>query len=204
VRIAAVDTETTSLRPDRQAWDVAVIVRDEDGSTHENQWFVDADSLDLVNADLAALNIGRFYERHPAWSHKDNALNGTWSELFVLQQVEHWTQGATLIGSFPSFDAETLGNRMRAHGILPSWYYRTVDVVPLITGFLACSHALDPGVLIPELPWKSDDLSRRIGVEPPGPADRHTALGDARWVLQVWDTIMQDGEWLAVDDPACL
>lgn len=41
----------------------------------------------------------------------------------------------------------------------------------------------------PALPWSSDELSRACGVEPPPPADRHTALGDARWVMRWYDTI---------------
>lgn len=39
------------------------------------------------------------------------------------------------------------------------------------------------------LPWKSDDLSRACGVEPPTEDERHTALGDARWVMRLYDAI---------------
>jgi len=39
-------------------------------------------------------------------------------------------------------------------------------------------------------PWRSDDLSRACGVEPPTPEERHTALGDARWVKRWYDHIM--------------
>ena len=38
-------------------------------------------------------------------------------------------------------------------------------------------------------PWRSDDLSRACGVEPPAPEERHTALGDARWVKRWYDRI---------------
>lgn len=61
-----VDTETTSLRPDRRAWDIALIVRRPGEPDREYQWFVDDLALDLGNADPFALKIGRFYERHPA------------------------------------------------------------------------------------------------------------------------------------------
>lgn len=46
-----------------------------------------------------------------------------------------------------------------------------------------------PG-MVPALPWRSDELSRLIGVEPPGEAERHTALGDARWAARAWDAVM--------------
>lgn len=39
-------------------------------------------------------------------------------------------------------------------------------------------------------PWRSDDLSRACGVEPPSEEERHTALGDARWVKRWYDHIL--------------
>src|SRR5207247_40224 len=58
-----IDTETTSLRPDRRAWEVGIIVREERLLVHptgpdvigveerEYQFFVDHRDLDLGNAD---------------------------------------------------------------------------------------------------------------------------------------------------------
>lgn len=45
------------------------------------------------------------------------------------------------------------------------------------------------GVALLTPPWRSDDLSRACGVEPPTPEERHTALGDARWVKRWYDFI---------------
>lgn len=42
---------------------------------------------------------------------------------------------------------------------------------------------------VPTLPWRSDDLSRAVGVKPPGPDERHTAMGDAQWALRWYDAI---------------
>jgi hypothetical protein len=39
------------------------------------------------------------------------------------------------------------------------------------------------------LPWKSDDLSAQLGVTV-SEEDRHTALGDARWSLAIFDAVM--------------
>lgn len=76
-RLVFIDTETTSLRPDRRAWEVGliervpVVVRHPDGpdtsstEDREHHWFIDTEDLDLGNADLMSLKIGRFHERHP-------------------------------------------------------------------------------------------------------------------------------------------
>ncbi len=55
--IVFLDTETTSLRPDREAWEVAIIRRDGEGFT-EFECFVG--DLDLLNADPKSLLVGRF------------------------------------------------------------------------------------------------------------------------------------------------
>jgi hypothetical protein len=182
-----IDTETTSLRPDRRAWEIALILRRPGQRDEPHQWFVSTDALDLGNADLASLRIGQFFDRHPEyaklpdhpeWPHSSHEGN-------VLRQVEELTRDAHLVGAVPSFDAEVLAARMRANGICPSWHYHLQDFETLIAGYLA-----GLGKPIPPLPWYGDDLSRMIGVEPPGPSERHTALGDARWAVRVWDTIM--------------
>lgn len=179
-RIVFIDTETTSLRPDRRAWDIALITRDPGGPPRPRQWFTDIADLSLGNADPASLAIGGFYDRHPYYR-----LSGvTAPETDILRAVEFLTRGAHLIGALPSFDTEVLGARMRAHGILPSWHYHTLDVEPAIAGWLA-----GQGKPVPPLPWKSDLLSELAGVTPPGEGERHTALGDATWVMRIWDAI---------------
>lgn len=49
-------------------------------------------------------------------------------------------------------------------------------------------HTHPPAQLQP--PWRSDDLSRACGVEPPSDEDRHTALGDARWAMRWYDVLV--------------
>lgn len=175
------DTETTSLRHDRRAWEVAAIVRDESGKEDEHSWFVDIGDLDLGNADLMSLNIGKFFQRHP-FGIGDVVRSRP--EFSVLQDVEELTRGATIIGAVPWFDTDVLGQRMRAHGICSSWHYHLHCVETLALGYLA-----GQGRPIPTLPIRSDELSRLVGVEPPVEAERHTALGDARWVRDIWDRV---------------
>ena len=38
-------------------------------------------------------------------------------------------------------------------------------------------------------PWKSDDLSAALGITV-SEDERHTALGDARWAMRIYDAVM--------------
>lgn len=203
-RLAFIDTETTSLRPDRRAWEIGLIVRDPFAGEYdiekEHRWFVAADDLDLGSADLMALKVGRFHERHPGFSLRAAAaIPPVGSEIEILAQVEELTRGAHLVGAVVSFDAEVLAARMRANGICPSWHYHLIDVEALAAGFLAQWAAsgrrgLNPAPASPdedwphEPPWDSAELSRLVGVDPDA-FDRHTALGDARWARAIYDAV---------------
>lgn len=181
--IVFLDTETTSLRPDRRVWEVGLIARYPDGFVKSFQWFVNTNDLDLGNADPMSLHVGRFYSRHPqVESGKSSIL--VRSERSVLFEVERITRGAHLVGSVPNFDADILDRRMRTHGICPSWHYHLIDVEAMMVGYLALK-----GVRLTP-PWKSDELSRLIGVDPPSDEDRHTALGDADWAMRIYDKVM--------------
>lgn len=187
-RIVFIDTETTSLRPDRRAWEVGLIVRDH-GVDIEHRWFVRREDLDLGNADPFALKIGGFYERHPAFIG-DRRDDDPWNpdshdERWVLAEVERYTRGAHLVGAVPNFDAEVLGARMRAHGIAPSFHYHLIDVEGLAVGWLAT----EADTAITTLPWSSDELTTRLGLDPVPDDQRHTALGDARWARAIYDRV---------------
>ncbi len=170
-----IDIESTSLRPDRRAWEIAVIVRRPDEPDHEQSWLVDRSDLDLGNADLASLKFGGFYERHRGY---------TKPESVILTEVERLTRGAILMGSNPSFDAETLAARMRAHGICPSWHYRTECLSTAMKWWL-----VSRGLTLPS-GEKSDALSQAIGVDP-GTFDRHTALGDCQWTRAIHEKLLE-------------
>lgn len=194
-RLCFIDTETTSLRHDRRAWEIGLIVREPDGTSAEFHWFVGTEDLDLGNADVMSLKIGRFHERHPQAS----ALAADWrsqpDEATVMDRVERLTRGAHLVGAVVSFDADVLSQRMRANGICPSWHYHLIDVEALAVG--ATAHAAarngygrELAGSITALPWKSDALSMSLGVDP-DEFDRHTALGDARWAMAIYDAVME-------------
>jgi len=182
-KLVFIDTETTSLRHDRRAWEIGLIVRDENGVDTEHSWFIAFPDLDLGNADLMSLKIGRFFERHPQ-AQMDVILTSAfgrlpfYSEFGVLHEVEQLTRGAHLVGAVPNFDADVLGQRMRAHGICPSWHYHLIDVETLAAGYRQ---------LLP--PWGFDEIL--AGFELVYDEDeRHTALGDARMARDLYDVVM--------------
>lgn len=196
-RLIFIDTETTSLRPDRRAWEIGIIERRSDGDV-EHHWFIDSEDLDLGNADLMSLQIGRFHERHP--DINADASPRCWPEKQVLRQVEALTRGAHLVGAVVSFDAEVLAARLRAHGLCPSWHYHLVDVEALAAGVLATQAGWadlsgEPASAqalreMAQPPWDSGELSGELGIDP-ADFDRHTALGDARWARAIYDAVMR-------------
>lgn len=201
--LAFADTETDSLLPDRRPWDIGIIRREPDGS--EATLSIIVDDVDLTHADPRALAIGHFFQRHPSYGGTSAGLR--LPEDKAARQVEEMLRGAHIIGCVPDFDVEVLKNMFRRHWLPWTAHYHLIDVENLIVGYLAGrrgddeeigTYTVDTGTckartvpLTP--PWSSDDLSRAIGVEPPGPDERHTALGDARWAQRLYDRIMLTG-----------
>jgi len=201
--LAFIDTETTSLRHDRRAWEIGAILRRPGHEDVQHHWFIDTADLDLASADLMSLKVGRFHERHPQMNLSDDiGYREVSGEQDVLRALEAVTRGAHLVGAVVSFDADVLGQRMRANGICPSWHYHLIDVEALAAGDInAHAAALEkrPGAEdqaaaarlreISRPPWKSDDLSAALGITV-SEDERHTALGDARWAMRIYDAVM--------------
>lgn len=198
--LAFVDCETTHLDPRHgDAWEIAVIRRREDGTDTEYVWQV---RPDLSTADPEALKIGRYEERFAVpdgWDAIEFIPSGPpmrskiQEMLFDLQEA---LEGAVVIGSNPGFDVAFLTKLLQAHGRKLPWHYRPVDIATLAAGYRhgqAASGAYGGDFAFPSdyptLPYKSYDLSRAVGVEPPGPDTAHTALGDARWARDVYDAV---------------
>lgn len=202
--VVFVDTETTGLDPIRhQIWEVGLINSDD----IEHRWFL---PVDLAKADLVALNIGRYHERHP-YGHAT-----PWVTDFEVTRPERFaeefaklTWGKHLAGAVVSFDAERLARLLRANGQCPGWHYHLIDVEALAVGYIAgCRQAVDDVVdttgealwagthswhvaeghdVTP--PWKSDQLTETLGITVDD-MDKHTALGDARWAKAIYDKVM--------------
>lgn len=201
------DTETTGLDPDfHELWEVAVIIRNDRGQT-EYVWQL---PVDLAQADPIALNIGRFHDRRwpepLALDNRRQAQAGDWGDSNLSrvrldpEDLKRWaadfvelTRGAHLVGNVVSFDAERLHRKLRALGQCAMWHYHLIDVECLAVGWLAAGRdpvdAPAPTQDKCQPPWSSEELSLSVGVNPDD-FDRHTALGDARWAMAIYDAVI--------------
>lgn len=198
--ICFIDTETTGVHPGRKVWEVAMILRDDAGQ-REISFFVE---VELVGADPFGLSVGRFYERHPFGRYlagldteepaaayfatgRDAGDLAYVSTLAAARLVARWTNGAHLVGIVPNFDSEVLADLLRWHQLIPAWHYHLIDVEAMAVGWLNArrQHGEDP--IAP--PWRSDDLFRLCGIEPPSDDERHTAMGDTVWAMRIYDRL---------------
>lgn len=78
---------------------------------------------------------------------------------------------------------------MRPNGFADPWHYHLIDIENVIVGWIRGHHAF-AGSDTPILPpYKSDELSETVGVDPEQ-FTRHTAMGDVLWVRAQWDHVM--------------
>lgn len=192
-----VDLETTGLEPDRhEPWEIAMIVRGHPDPLQDGEWLWQT-APNLARADAVALRLNRFYEREVTaggaaremQSPKPASPNTYITDGHVLTNnravahaIARLTNGAHLVGVNPAFDAAFLRAFLRGNGFAESWHYHLVDMLAVAAGRMN-----EPP------PWRSEVLSVTGSVPIPVGEDRHTALGDARWV-QRWYDAMFGGE----------
>jgi oligoribonuclease (3'-5' exoribonuclease) len=200
--IAFVDTETTHLDAEiGEVWEVAVILReDEDPTTDtEHVWEFSIDPA--VGAfDPESLRIGRWHERRQLpTGTSEAAFTGSIPAVPMdrddaVKAILHLLRGAVIVGSNPGFDDRFL-RKLLGPGSA-QWHYRPVCIATLAAGWkLGMAELVRrmggkpyPSDEVP-FPFSSRDLSRWVGVEPPGGDVAHTALGDARWARDVFDAV---------------
>lgn len=187
--LAFTDTETTHLDCEvGEVWEVAVVLREQVGGDTEYVWQI---RPDLATADPEALRIGRYGQRFAVPDGHEAAFTGYPGDVVPMTRFQAASaitsvlRGAVLLGSNPGFDAGFLRPLL---GGAP-WHYRPVDVATLAAAYLHGRRMHDLRTVTP--PWSSRELSRAVGVEPPGPDAAHTALGDARWMRDLHDAVMQ-------------
>jgi len=148
----------------------------------EHVWLLPVERL--ASADAYALRVGRFHRRHPQ-GNEFNSMNGAIlarDRAHLARELAQLTHGRHLAGMAPAFDAERLGRLLRSMNVAPSWDYHLVDLEALVAGSLG----LPP-------PWRSTELSRKLDVEPDD-FERHSALGDCRWALAVYQAWLSRSE----------
>ncbi len=199
-----IDSETLGLDHERHAmWEFAAITRDEEGRDTEYLWQIRPTDEELLRAEPRALEINGFRERMqvPPWAIVLDMLHPSGPSPLDPDELDTILRGiltgAVLLGSNPDFDARFLRARLGA----AVWRHRTVDVPTLAAGFLygqaraetrtLSARTRSPYADVQELTagWRSYQLSAAVGVEPPAPGIGHTALGDARWVRDLYDAI---------------
>ena len=173
-----IDTETDGVHPGRKAWEVAWIRREPDGTETEAHLFL---PIDLATSDPNGLRVGRFYDRHPHGRRVSRPVGErtgqVTAEKSAAAAIARATHGAHIVGAVPNFDTEVLDRLLRANGHAPAWQYRLVDVLSLTAGYV--------GGLVGGL----TDCATACGIRVDS-ALEHTALGDARTALRIYDHVM--------------
>lgn len=194
--LAFCDLESTGLNPlVNEVWEVGLILRDAEGHDSEHLWQL---PVDLAKADARALSVGKFYERRwpdPEWLPDDDTETVQPDLVVWAQHFARLTHEAHLVGANPAFDQSFLIPLLRNNGACPGWNYHLIDIEALALGWCMGAggganavHRPRPD-WTPQPPWKSNDLSIAVGVDP-GDFERHSALGDASWCRAVFDKIM--------------
>lgn len=196
--IAFVDTETTHLDAEiGEAWEVAVILREDGKGDTELLWQF---RPDVAKADPESLRIGGYPRRFIVPEGMDAAFIDPEGRVRVadrewaINEILTALSGAVLVGSNPGFDDRFL-RKLLGPGSA-QWHYRPVDIATLVAGSrfgmakVIRNFGGKPGPNdVPAFPFSSREMSRFVGVEPPGDDAAHTALGDARWARDVFDAV---------------
>lgn len=177
--LAFVSTATTGAHVElHEVWEVG-LVRWPEGE--ERCWLLPIGRLD--RADQGALRAGGFHRRHP----QGNVFAGMPAEAVMQRDLQRFaselaelTHERHLVGMGVASDADRLGRLMRSQNVAASWDSQLVDLGALLAGHLGARP-----------PWCTEELSRRLGVDPED-FDRHASLGNCRWAAAAYVA------WLAV------
>lgn len=187
--VAFIDTETTGLDPElNPVWEIAVILPD-GPDKGEHVWQVRVPELVLTtDSDPAPERpyISTWVVENTGYGSRYNRTKAI-GAMAAVQRFARLVEGRHLVGAVVSFDEERLRAMYREHveprATRMPWHYHLIDVEALAVGYLAAN-----GLPV-SLPWKSDDLSDALGIAPPAPGERHTALADARWAKAIYEAV---------------
>lgn len=191
--IVFMDTETLGLSIASPIWEFAAVRREESGVESGLHLFIHHD-------------IHPWLDVLPEQFRED--YKARWDDLAAVEQDDaaeqicRFINGAHVVGAVPDFDTTRIRHQLLAPtGLEDPWHYHLIDVENLVVGYLAgrpavyscpcggCHVCADHKAKALAPPWKSDHLSLLIGVDP-SQFDRHTAMGDVRWVMAQYDAVM--------------
>ena len=172
-----VDTECTGLRPDDEIWEFAGLRRYADGSSSWLHMLVEHREMRAATG-LPEPFRSQYLARRGSPSER-------WPRKRAAMAIADFLSGdAVMVGAVPTFDSLHLTKLLHYYGILAPHLYAVVDVEALAAGYLAASTG-DP----PQVPLDGEQLSHQLGIDP-GRYERHTAVGDVKWVCALYDRIM--------------
>lgn len=182
-RVVFLDTETTGLDPStEEVFEIAAI----DGNTGEEFVFHVEPMPEVVERmHPKAADVNHYHARttEPGW---------TWdSPHRVADRLAEILHGAHIVGAVPDFDARFLTAFYGRLGYpVPRWHYHLIDIENLAYGWLLREPlTAQERSTLASLPWDSDALTQMCGLDPVPEDERHTALGDARWVMRWWNRL---------------
>ncbi len=188
-RFVSIDLETSGLDPQCHEIIEVGMVRESSETVLERLEF--SLPFDRQLADPKALEINGWGQREFApLVRRDKAV----------QILSGWLDGAHIVGKNPSFDAGFLTALFVEYGESSCWHHRLVDVGAMAWGWHqgarrrpSTSTSQVRGLVGAQTyPPNSERVAELTGVPIPQGA-RHTALGDAEWVYQVFRKMVPNG-----------
>lgn len=177
------DTETLGLHLDSPIWEFAAIRRSV--NTGAPGCIVETELHMFIHHDL-----NPWFDELPAEFQADYTKRFDGETALEQNEAayrihEFLADRPHIVGAVPNFDTERISHQLlHPNWLSDPWHYHLIDVENVAVGYLASRGEL----LAP--PWKSDQLSAAIGVDPER-FDRHTAMGDVLWIQAQWDAVMR-------------
>jgi len=204
--IVCIDTETFGLRRNTQPiWEVAAIWPDGGQNLWQLDWSHRGEQPELLQDILAdahpfALEMNGYLGRFGVDPKLDDVSYRVCTPFeFIIQfstqlKVVESDFGAKahLAGAVVSFDEERIRELYDAHTNTPEgedidypWHYHLIDVESMLLDRYATLEGK-----VPSIPYKAIQLAEAFDIEPTPDEERHTALGDARWVKRVLEALL--------------
>lgn len=182
--IVFTDTETTGLSLEDDIWEFAAIRREPDDSETEYHLFIEHDRARCARLPQS------FREDHYNRYRDHRAYSQASAAEYIANVVFHRAPGNDLphiVGAVPAFDATRIEILLNRYGYGRPWHHHLIDVEAMSLGYLYGVYRHVNTLPVTALPWISDELASVCGVESASDDERHTAMGDARWVKRWYD-----------------